>query len=209
MSNPVKRVKIIITSSENAKMLLQYIDKHIHEIRASGFYIKIEKISRANMDAEMVEILRKNNIPRLPAMKLPGGKCYIGNNNIIAMLSKRAKLVQSQGIISAPTSVESFMERELWEGTDEEGKKIARKDSDGENTDKNDIDRKMAMYQPPKHYVEPTNRLNDIARNNEREPHQPDNVSSPHILQNPLPLNGDADDDMMSKWMQNNMTDEY
>lgn len=205
-----KRVKIIVTPSVNAVKLLQYIDKHIAEIRASGFYIKVEKISRKDMDAEMTEILRKNNIPRLPAMRMPGGKCFIGNNNIIGELSKRTRHVQSSRVVEMmPGNVESFLDREMYT-YDETGKRIPRKDDEDGDSDKRDIEKRLSSFTPPKHYTEPANRLNEINRANyDANNTQHDNITMPDILQNPLPTHGDADDDMMSKWMQNNMGGDY
>jgi hypothetical protein len=148
-----KRVKIILTPSKNTTALLRYIDDNIGTIKRMGVVIRFEKISKKEMTEDMLTTLRNNGITRLPAMIIPGGRRFIGVNEIIKELNSN---VQSQHIterVAMPSSdVTSFWQSELF--AEKDGAIVPRTDAEPDDEDRSNIDRKLAAARAgaPAHY---------------------------------------------------------
>lgn len=170
MSNTrMKTFKVLVqSSSKNSIDIAYYIDENIRAINSLGIMVQMEKIAEDEMDAEMVEALRKRGITRFPALLTNDGKVVIGKDKIKDMFDRGIQ-GQRRGDRLAPggeyeggnnsefgsnPSMTDFWMRELYSGVGRDGKPIPKKDQEKEEGDETaDMERKLRDYQRnvPKH----------------------------------------------------------
>lgn len=158
--------KLIVTANENCMKILKYLQKCINDINRLGVRVQIEKISRKEFDEDMVDMLRRKGITRLPVLLAPDGASFIGVGKITDLFEKNLKNQKTGArvdVMSAHTSGNSemgsnpaltdFWMSEMYGGKDNSGKLIPKKDQDEGDDDRNDMDAKMRNYQSrvPRH----------------------------------------------------------
>ncbi len=167
-SNRMKTFKVIVQGGKkNSLDIAQYIDENIRAVNNLGIIIRMEKISEDEMDAEMVEALRKRGITRLPALLTNEGKVFVGKDKIMDLFDRGIR-GQRRGARLDPGDVgyggntemgsnpdmTDFWMRELYAGQDpRSGKMLPRKDKDEGEDEGADIEKRLRDYQRnvPKH----------------------------------------------------------
>jgi len=220
----IRRYKLFVKTSPNCIQILKFILANIDAINAAGIKISIEKIKRSDMDDEMVAILNKYHITRLPALRSEDGKVAVGINDIIAILKRTSKASSAQSNVqsmlpSTGDPVGDFFAKELYT-VDKTGKAEPRKDQ--EEDDRLDMSKKITQAGMSHRGGIPgpsTKRHQAFMDKNTQEedydiPHQPmarqqqtpDNIDEIHRSEN---RGGDPDDVMMKHWMDNNIEGRY
>ena len=163
--------KLIVTVNENCVKVLKYLQKCISDINAMGVRVQIEKISTREFDDDMVEMLRRKGITRLPVLLAPDGASFIGVGKITDLFEcniknlKNGNRVAPGGGMRGDTSsggntemgtnpaLTDFWMSEMYGGKDENGRLIPKKDHDEGVDENNDMDAKMRQYQArvPRH----------------------------------------------------------
>lgn len=169
--------KLIVTPTSNCIEVLKYLNDCITDINKMGVRVHVEKISQKDFDKDMVELLRKRGIIRLPALITTEGKSFIGIKNITNLFERNLKLLRNGARLDTnggggsgggigenyggPSNTEvgtnpelaDFWMSEMYGGRDPKGNLIARKDADEGDKDADDIDAKMRAYhnKVPKH----------------------------------------------------------
>lgn len=167
----MKNFKLIVTPNENCLKVLKYLQKSITDINAMGVRVQVEKISHKNFDEDMVEILRRKGITRLPVLIAPDGASFIGVVKITELFERNIKNLKNGNRVS-PAGAENpklnkggndemgtnpaltdFWMSEMYGGKDDNGRLIPKKDQDEGDDDRNDMDAKMRNYQSrvPRH----------------------------------------------------------
>ena len=238
--NQSKTFKLIVQVSDNCLDLLRYIDKNISDINSLGVRLHVEKIAKSECDDEMIENLRKHGITRLPALISPDNKIFIGIACITNLFEKNLNNIRTgqrvgpikEGFNQSATSAEigsnpdmtDYWMRELYSGTDENGKLKPRDDPDEAEDESKDYEKKMRDQQKnqPKQRRQGSDRERDVEpaprtrRRNYEE--SDDNIADSDDEYIPtrrsnkmpeLPSTGDAsgdnmDDRMLAAWMENN-----
>ena len=171
--------KLIVTPTSNCIEVLKYLNDCIADINKMGVRVHVEKISQKDFDVDMVELLRKRGIIRLPALITSEGKSFIGIKNITNLFERNLKLLRnsarldnkggnnsdiSNTEVGANPDLADFWMSEMYGGRDPNGKLIARKDAEDGDKDADDIDAKMRAYnnRVPKHRSGGENREIDI-----------------------------------------------
>jgi hypothetical protein len=165
----MKTFKLIVTANENCMKILRYLQKCINDINTMGVRVQIEKISRKEFDEDMVEMLRRKGITRLPVLLAPDGASFIGVGKITDLFERNLKS-QKTGARVAPAgggesggggnaelgsnpALTDFWMSEMYGGKDDNGRLIPKKDQDEGDDERNDMDAKMRNYQSrvPRH----------------------------------------------------------
>jgi len=81
-------LKVLINNSGASVTLLQFIKKHLPEFKEMNVVFKFRKILPDECNEELVSALSRKGINRLPTLITPGGKSFVGNNAILALLNK-------------------------------------------------------------------------------------------------------------------------
>lgn len=163
----MKTFKLIVTTNDKCKKVLHYLSGCISDINLMGVRVHIEKISRNEFDEDMVALLRRKGITRLPVLIAPDGATFVGVNNITELFERNLKSLKNGGrvapagggSIKANTELGSnpeltdFWMSEMYGGKDESGKLIPRKDADEGQGEGSDMDSQMRAYQQrvPRH----------------------------------------------------------
>lgn len=224
MSNQgIKRYKLFVKTSPNCLQILRFIDANLQAIMASGMRISIEKIKRSDMDEEMIKILNKYHITRLPALRAADGKVAIGINEIMDTLKKSGRSTAMQAGVGSmlPSTGDltgDFWARELYT-TDKTGKVEIRKDQ--EEDDRLDMSKKISQSNmnhrgmpgpTSKRHQDLIDKNTDDVNTFDRpatpraSQHQSDNIDEMDYGGQP---SGDPDDALMKQWMENNVEGKY
>lgn len=136
----MKTFKLIVTVNDNCIAVLKYIAKCITMINNMGVRVQVEKIANEDFDAEMVAIMRKKGILRLPALIAPDGAKFIGVNDITGLFEKNLKSARTVEKVEPidTSNVHDFMLRSI--------QKIDPKEND-DIDDRVDFDARMRDYQ--------------------------------------------------------------
>lgn len=172
MSRKLNIFKLIVQDSESCVKLLRYLNKQIETINKLGAGVVIEKIEKSEFDAEMVESLRKKGITRLPALVAPDNKKFIGYEQITELFEKNISSAKKSSVGDAADGASVY---DHWMKTLYSGEKNGKfDDSDEEDDNRNDIQRRMAHYQRniPKHRREDGGRKS-APKKTAREPTRP------------------------------------
>lgn len=169
--------RLIVAATPNCIEVLKYINNCITDINKMGVRIQVEKIGQNDFDDDMVELLRKRGITRLPVLITTEGKPFIGIKNITAVFEKNLKMLKNSARIGGgkneePATTEigtnpdlaDFWASEMYGGRDQNGNLVARKDVDEGDKEADDIDAKMRAYHSrvPKHRGGGSDREADI-----------------------------------------------
>lgn len=163
-----KTFKLIVQVSDACLELLRYVNKNIGDVNKLGARVAVEKISKNEMDEDMIEMLRKKGITRLPALIAPDGKVFIGLKKIMDLFEKNLNNARNSERVSASDGYDgpaadseigsnpdlnNFWQQELYAGMDRKGKMIPRKDKDEDEGESADIEKRMSDYRRnvPKH----------------------------------------------------------
>ena len=215
-----KVYKFIVQVSDNCRDLLKYIDKNIDILNSIGIEVRIEKISKKDIDDEMLEYLRKKNITRLPTMITPNNDMISGLKKITDIFEKNIKYMNINNKftpagreLNAGDDVSSYLSNQIYSGVSMKDKKFSiEKEPNDEDDPSRDIQEKMNMYMKnrPKHHTgsesnienNPRRRRVQSVTEDENEVQTNDNIQAPP----PGPGADDSMDDMMiNAWLQNNM----
>ncbi len=231
--------KVLVQSKGNSIELSHYIDKNIRAINDMGIFVRMEKIGVGDLDNEMIEILRKSGITRLPAMVTGDQYPVIGKDKIINMfeniINSHRRGPDMFGGLGADlgadlgSNIGDFWSRELF-ATGKDGKIVPRKDDEAEyDNGKTDIEQRMRDYNQrvPKHRTGGNTRERDFnpeptsRRRHREEPEPNDNIDDyggggdyDEPMQGPggdlMGMNDDAlDKKMMDALLQNCQTSDY
>jgi hypothetical protein len=203
----VKTFKLIVQVNEVCLEILRYLDKNISTINRLGVRIQVEKLSKSELDEEMLETLRKKGITRLPVLIVNDGKLLVGLKRIIDMFEKNLnnarvdERVSPAGDYGGPAvgaemgtnpDLCDYWQRELYAGTDRKGKMIPRDDKDEGEDEGGDIERRLADYRrnEPKHRRSGGGRERDIDPPPRERPRR-----GGHRVEEPEDNIADSDDD--------------
>jgi hypothetical protein len=239
----VKTYKLIVSVTENSIDILKYMSRTIKQINAMGIKIRIEKVGGGDLDDALVGELKRLGVTRLPALLSPKGKAYIGKKEITTLFDTNIKNLKNRGRV-APTGstagrsnafaggVESndadlsnYWAQQLWEGTDDGGKRIPRKDADEADDESKEIQDRMRAYETrvPKHrtavnddpFAHRPSAVVDNPYGDSGRAFQddlPDNIASDqpyeHGINLPL-VDDETDRKMLAAWIDNNSTSDY
>lgn len=149
----MKTGRLIVQPAPNSLEILRYVEEIILQINQMGMRIQVEKISRDDMDADMLHSLRKVGIKTLPALIIPGkAKPYVGVNEIKKLFESNLSKLHGQvvtGVVeeAAPNDLNDYWMREMTQGMKKgtKGKIEFAEDGPVGEGDIN-FDRKMAEY---------------------------------------------------------------
>lgn len=174
--------KIIVQVTDNSLELLRYINKNLDEINRLGAKVRIEKISKKEFDEDMVELLRRENITRLPALVAPDKTIFIGLKRIIDFFERNLNTAKNHDRVSAVGSgasemggnadLSDFWSRQLFDGVSkQDGRTIVRDEDDDEQDGSKDIERRLNDYNKkvPKHRQQGGDRELNIDRMDRRK----------------------------------------
>jgi hypothetical protein len=162
----MQKFKLIVTANDNCIKVLKYLRGCVSEINKMGVSVQIEKISRKEFDEDMVDMLRRKGITRLPVLLAPDGASFIGVVKITDLFERNLKNLKNGARVSAPDTgirentemgtnpaLTDFWMSEMYGGKDENGRMVPKKDQDEGDDDRNDMDTKMRNYQArvPRH----------------------------------------------------------
>lgn len=166
----MQNFKLIVTANENCIKVLRYLQKCITDINTMGVRVQVEKISSKEFDEDMVEMLRRKGITRLPVLLAPDGASFIGVGKITDLFERNIKNLKNGDRVAPPRgdsptighsnsemgtnpALTDFWMSEMYGGKDENGRLIPKKDQDEGDDDRNDMDTKMRNYQSrvPRH----------------------------------------------------------
>ena len=162
----MKTFKLIVTVNDKCKKVLEYLTQCITDINKMGVKVHIEKIGKDEFDEDMVELLRKKGITRLPVLIAPDGASFIGVNKITDLFERNLKNVKNgnrvapagDGIggnteMGSNPELTDFWMSEMYGGKDQNGRLIPRNDADEGQGEGDDMDARMRAYQArvPKH----------------------------------------------------------
>lgn len=175
----LKIFKLVVQPTSNCVELLRYLDANIEAINRLGVGVRVEKISK-NDDENMVEIMRKKGITRLPALIAPDGKLFIGSKQIQELFDRNLSTARNNNRMnpvggagrdsgdsrmgadsedSTGSYLTDYYMREMYTGS-KDGKLIPREDKEDDDFEGNtsDIDKRLAEYRKhaPKHHREPS-----------------------------------------------------
>lgn len=125
----MQKFKLYVGTSKNDLRLLKFIQSNTQTINQMGVGISITHIKKRNMNSELVEMLHKKGISRLPVL-IADGKKFIGLKRIIGLFknninnfnnSMNGGMHQMNGApaVMNTDSVESYMNSIMDEGEDE------------------------------------------------------------------------------------------
>jgi hypothetical protein len=166
--NRPKVLKLIVKDSANSLEVLKYLDKNITEIVRLGVRIKIEKIKTSEFNEEMVNILKRKGVTRLPALLMPDTMVYTGTKSIIGLFEKNLNTsVKNQRVSPAAAPVgdiNDYWMQQLYDGRDSGGKLVPRDDGEEEPGGGSNLEKSMRRYERnmPKH-------RRDTGRDTERD----------------------------------------
>lgn len=176
--NKNKTFKLIVTATDNCLEICRYLNKNVIGINKLGVRVTVEKINTAEFDEEMVEILRKKGITRLPTLIAPDGKLFIGLKTITNLFEKNLRGGRTMDRFSpmngeynsgnaelgSNPSMTDFWMRELFTGMDKRGKFIPRKDKDDPDDESEDLTKRMNEYRrrEPRHRRQDSERERDL-----------------------------------------------
>lgn len=200
-----KIFKLIVQPTETCLDLLRFLYKNIEDINALGVVVKVEKISKDELDDDLAEMFRKKGITRLPAMIAPDGFIFIGLKQIIDLFEKNLKTCKMSSRADPADSgdVSDYWMKEMYSGRDKAGKAVARQDEDDEDDESASLQRDMAKRKLGGHKKKPRA---------PRAPHPEDNIESdssdddePIHRDAPAGVGEDAiDDKMLLAWLDKN-----
>lgn len=167
----MQKFKLIVTANDNCMKILRYLQKCIADINKMGVAVHIEKISRKEFDEDMVEMLRRKGITRLPVLLAPDGASFIGVVKITELFERNLKNLRNGNRVAPGTASDvtesntsnteigtnpaltDFWMSEMYGGKDENGRMIPKKDQEEGDDDRNDMDARMRDYQSrvPRH----------------------------------------------------------
>lgn len=167
----MQKFKLIVTANDNCMKILRYLQKCIADINKMGVAVHIEKISRKEFDEDMVEMLRRKGITRLPVLLAPDGASFIGVVKITELFERNLKNLRNGNRVAPGTASDAtepntsnteigtnpaltdFWMSEMYGGKDENGRMIPKKDQEEGDDDRNDMDARMRDYQSrvPRH----------------------------------------------------------
>mgnify|MGYP000098923818 CR=1 FL=1 len=200
----MKTFKLIVTTNDKCKKVLEYVANCITDINKMGVKVRVEKINKSEFDEDMVELLRKKGITRLPVLIAPDGASFVGVNKITDLFERNLKTLRNGGRVAPSESsiqanpelgsnpeLTNFWMSEMYGGKDENGRMIPRKDPDEAQGEGDDIDARLRAYQTrvPRHRgggAQPERNIEPPARPRRRrndpppdENHQPpeDNIA--------------------------------
>jgi hypothetical protein len=115
--------------------------------------LRIEKIGTGKGGDKALDALKRRGVTRLPALVSPSGEVFVGIKKITELLDSNLSQLRGGCIdrdnteLGTNPDLAEFWERELYEGTDNDGRRIARADADDEHDAvSTDIERKMNAY---------------------------------------------------------------
>ena len=125
----MQKFRLYVGTSKNDLRLLKFIQSNVQTINQMGVGISITHIKKRNMNSELVEMLHKKGISRLPVL-IADGKKFIGLKRIIGLFknninnfnnSMNGGMHQMNGAPATTNtdSVESYMTSIIDEGEDE------------------------------------------------------------------------------------------
>lgn len=156
----MQTMKLFVQPTETSFRLLVYLNKNITDINKLGARVRIDKIGK-EVDEDLMEEFRRVGITRLPALVSPDGKVFIGVKKITEVFEKNLGKLHNTArvgpVTGDDTDISNYWLKELYSGTDGNGKMVPRKDeeADEQADETKDIERKIAMYTAnrPKHHV--------------------------------------------------------
>jgi hypothetical protein len=180
--------KIIVQVTDNSLELLRYINKNLDDINRLGARVRIEKISKKEFDEDMVELLRRENITRLPALVAPDKTIFIGLKRIVDFFERNLNTAKNQDRVSAVGSgvsemganpdLSDYWSRQLYDGVSkQDGRTVIRDEDSDEQNETKDIERRLNDYNKkvPKHRQQGGNRelnIDHMDRRRKRTPIQ-------------------------------------
>jgi hypothetical protein len=150
----MKTGRLIVQPAPNSLEILRYVEEIVVQINQMGMRIQVEKISRDDMDADMLHSLRKVGIKTLPALIIPGkAKPYVGVSEIKKLFESNLSKLHGQVVTGVVTPEEpasdlnDYWMREMTQGMKKgtKGKIEFAEDGPVGEGDSN-FDRKMADY---------------------------------------------------------------
>jgi hypothetical protein len=125
----MQKFKLYVGTSKNDLRLLKFIQSNTQTINQMGVGTSITHIKKRNMNSELVEMLHKKGISRLPVL-IAGGKKFIGLKRIIGLFknninnfnnSTNESMHQMNGTPAMMNTdgVESYMNSIMDEGEDD------------------------------------------------------------------------------------------
>jgi len=125
----MQKFRLYVGTSKNDLRLLKFIQSNVQTINQMGVGISITHIKKHNMNSELVEMLHKKGISRLPVL-IADGKKFIGLKRIIGLFKNNINNFNNSmnggmhQMNDAPAvmntdSVESYMNSIMDEGEDE------------------------------------------------------------------------------------------
>ena len=209
MADCVQIFKLIVQNTRICRDVLRYINKNIDAIINAGLRVKIELIKKSEFDEETIEIFRKRGITRLPALIAPTGPKVVGIKQIIDVFERvinvKTVAARASPVVDCGDPLSNYYAANLFD-TDENGRKVARQDDDdGIDGQKNDIERKMAMYRrgEPKHRqaeernITPQARKREYDRNDNIDDYDPTSEYTDVPIEMPRPSSPNGADDEM------------
>jgi hypothetical protein len=178
MSARIKIFKLIVQPTETCLELLRYVDKNIEDINRLGVGVRIEKISKNDIDEDLIEVFRKRGIVRLPTMLAPDGTAFTGLKQITALFEKNLNTARNgaradpyggpavDAEFGSNPDMTDFWHRELFSGRDSDGRSVPRKDEEEDENDGEDMTRRLAEYRRN----EPAHRSRAAARERDVDP---------------------------------------
>jgi hypothetical protein len=208
--------KIIVTNSDPSIRLLKYINDQVEAIvRATGHFIRVEKIDRKDLDEEKLAALKKRGISALPVAVSPSGKVIPGTANVIKLFSGQIRSANPTkgGYVARDMGndpqLADFYAREMFEIKG--GVLEKRTDAEDEMGDgSKDIEKKMREFRRPSHYDAPgggKKRHKQAPKeesSEEDEYSMEDNVAQPQTNEQLVSGGTDMDSRMMDAWLTNN-----
>ncbi len=170
--------KLIVTVNDNCVAVLKYLNKTIRDINNLGVRVQIEKIATDDFDAEMVNILRKRGIVRLPVLIAPDGVKFTGVKDITGLFEKNLKSGRNNTKVAPvdTSNVHDFMLREM-QRTDNNTK-------DDDLDERVDFNQRMQDYQKrvPVHRGGGTQPERNIDQNEQQPPRRQQGRRAPPTI---------------------------
>lgn len=167
-SNNKVVLKILVNCrSDNSCQLLRYVRKNIKLLCNLGVKIVVARINPDEMEPDIARILHHRGITRLPALVMPDASIKIGVQQIVMLLEQNIARIRGRTGCGVPDSalcnyygqpyddagaggstddLTEYYARQIYT-TDDRGRTVWKRDDDEEETDKNDIESKLAQYQ--------------------------------------------------------------
>jgi len=158
----MQKVKLILTDTETSLTACRYIRNNTPQHLNAGIVVQVEKIPGDELDAEMINSLRKVGVTRLPALILPNKRVMVGveaikkvldsaiqenrNNARVSGFGGSGESYQGE-VIGTNPDLNDFYMKEMYSGRDRSGKLLARTDEDEKDEDDmSDINARVRDY---------------------------------------------------------------